>query len=103
MYKIAVMGDKDSVYGFAALGLAVYPCDNAAEGEKILKNLVKTEFGVIYMTEKLYTEMADCLEVFRSQPLPAIIPIPGVVGNTGIGMRDVSRSVEKAVGSDIVN
>ena len=33
---------------------------------------------------------------------PAIIPIPGVAGNTGIGIRDVKQSVEKAVGSDIL-
>ena len=25
MYKIAVMGDRDSIYGFAALGLDTYP------------------------------------------------------------------------------
>ena len=31
-----------------------------------------------------------------------IIPIPGVTGNTGLGLRSVSKSVEKAVGSDII-
>ena len=32
---------------------------------------------------------------------PAIILIPGVKNNTGEGMRSVSRSVEKAVGSQL--
>ena len=28
MYKIAVVGDYDSIYGFAALGLSVFPADD---------------------------------------------------------------------------
>ena len=32
-YKIAVLGDKDSVLGFKALGLDVYPAENVEENE----------------------------------------------------------------------
>ena len=42
------------------------------------------------------------IEKYKSVPLPAIIPIPGVTGNNGIGMAAVSKSVEQAVGSDIL-
>ena len=28
MYKIAVLGDRDSVYGFGAVGLEVFPIDD---------------------------------------------------------------------------
>ena len=42
------------------------------------------------------------LDHFRLQPLPAIIPIPGVTGNTGMGIKMVKKSVEQAVGSDII-
>lgn len=34
--------------------------------------------------------------------MPAVIPIPGVHGNTGYGIDMVKRSVEQAVGSDII-
>ncbi len=102
MYKIAVIGDRDSIYGFAALGLSIYPCDEAKNASKTLKQLVKENVGIIYITEKLYSELLEELEQYRDLMTPAIIPIPGVSGNTGIGMADVSRSVEKAVGSDII-
>lgn len=102
MYKIAVMGDRDSIYGFAALGLGVYPCDDVKAALKTLKQLVKDNAGIIYITEKLYSELGAELDQFRDLMTPAIIPIPGVSGNTGVGMADVSRSVEKAVGSDII-
>ena len=63
--KIAVIGDYDSIYGFAAL------------------------------TEKQ-------IEKYKEVMTPAIIQIPGVKGNTGDGIKAVRRSVEQAVGSDIL-
>ena len=35
MYKIAVMGDYDSIYGFAALGLDTFPVTSTEAGERL--------------------------------------------------------------------
>ena len=101
MYKIGVMGDKDSIYGFSAVGLDIFPTDDAQQGVKTLKR-VADEYAVIFITEKLASEMDAEIQKYRGRTVPAIIPIPGVSGNTGIGMKNVSRSVEQAVGSDIL-
>ena len=53
MYKIAVMGDYDSVYGFAALGLDIFPIASQEEAEARLHQLAAEEYGVIYITEAL--------------------------------------------------
>ena len=37
MYKIGVIGDRESILGFKAVGLTVFPCDEAEEAKKILK------------------------------------------------------------------
>ena len=42
------------------------------------------------------------LDALDGQMLPAVIPIPGVHGNTGAGLERVRACVEKAVGSDIL-
>ncbi len=102
MYKIAVLGDKDSIYGFAALGLDIYPVPDAVEGAKKLKTLADGNYAVIYLTEGLAAELTHELNHLRKLPLPAIIPIPGLTGNTGVGMQMVKKSVEQAVGSDIL-
>jgi V/A-type H+-transporting ATPase subunit F len=102
MYKIAVMGDRDSIYGFAAVGLDIYPVDDAAHVARQVRGLVEREYAIIYMTEALFNRAGADLDVFNEQPLPAIIPIPGVSGNTGLGIARVKKSVEKAVGSDII-
>ena len=55
------------------------------------------------MTEAAAVNLEKEIEKYRDLPSPAIILIPGVKGNTGEGLSAVSRSVEKAVGSDIFN
>ncbi len=102
MYRIAVLGDRDSIYGFAALGLDTYPVSETEEAAKLLKKLVDGQYAVIYVTEALQAKLETEIDRYRTVQLPAIIPIPGVSGNTGMGMRSVKKSVEQAVGSDII-
>ena len=102
MYKVAVIGDRDSIYGFAALGLDTFPVAEPSAAAKQFRQLVEGNYAVIYITEALAQQLASELERYRLAPLPAIIPIPGVSGNTGMGIRSVKKSVEQAVGSDII-
>jgi ATP synthase (F/14-kDa) subunit. len=102
MYKVAVMGDRDSIYGFAAIGLDTYAVMDTEEAAKLLKKLAESQYAVIYITESLQSGLESEIDKYMSERLPAIIPIPGVSGNTGMGMRNVKKSVERAVGSDII-
>ena len=103
MYKIAAIGDKNSIYGFASLGITIFPVDDSAQAVKILRNLAETGYGVIFITENIASQIQNEINRYNDEALPAIIPIPGVYGNTGMGMEQVSTFVERAVGSDIVN
>ena len=102
MYKVAVIGDKDSIYGFELLGLDVFSTDNVEDKEKLMKKLCNGNYGIIYVTEALAEELSELIEKYDDTTVPAVIPIPGVKGNTGMGMKSVKKSVEKAVGSDII-
>ena len=102
MYKAAVIGDYDSIYGFAALGLDTFPITSTEQAEATLRKIANGSHAVIYITEALAAELSETLDVYRTQQLPAIILIPGVSGNTGAGIAMVKKSVEQAVGSDII-
>lgn len=102
MYKVAVLGDRDSIYGFAALGLDTYPVTEHEEAAKTLKTLAEGQYAIIYITESLQAELETEIDRYVTDYLPAIIPIPGISGNTGKGIRNVKKSVERAVGSDII-
>lgn len=102
MYKLCVMGDRDSIYGFAALGLDTFPIEDTESGVRTLKRIADGDYAVIYITEALQKELKSEIDKYRDQIIPAIIPIPGVSGNTGAGIADVKKMVEQAVGSDII-
>ena len=102
--RIAVFGDRESVYGYAALGLDVFCFDVAEDYTARFKKLCQNKnYSIIFITEAVAAALEKEIEKYRSEPSPAIILIPGVSGNTGEGLSAVRKSVEKAVGSDIFN
>lgn len=102
--RIAVFGDRESVYGYAALGLDVFCFDVTEDFTARFKKLCQNKnYSIIYITEAAAAVLEKEIEKYRSEPSPAIILIPGVSGNTGEGLSAVRKSVEKAVGSDIFN
>ncbi len=96
------MGDRDSIYGFAALGMEPFPITDPTEAARQLHHMAENNYAVIYMTEALGSQLQKELDRYREEELPAIILIPGTSGNTGIGMEQVRTSVIQAVGSDII-
>jgi V/A-type H+-transporting ATPase subunit F len=96
------MGDKDSVLGFKALGLATYAVDSAEEARTTLHRIAKEDFAVIYVTETLAVELEHDINRYKDNLTPAIILIPGKEGSLGIGARNIKKAVERAVGADIL-
>ncbi|AHM58030.1 hypothetical protein EAL2_808p05270 (plasmid) [Peptoclostridium acidaminophilum DSM 3953] len=101
MYKVAVLGDRESIYGFVAIGLETFQLDNAEDGADRLKMLIEERYAVIYITEKLHEQLEELIESYNELPLPVIIQIPGLSGNTGKGMLSLKKTVIRAVGSDV--
>ena len=101
-YRIAVLGDKDSVLGFKALGLSTYAVDSGEEARATLHRIAKEDFAVIYVTETLAVELEHDINRYKDELTPAIILIPGKEGSLGIGARNIKKAVERAVGADIL-
>ena len=102
MYKIAVMGAYDSIYGFAALGLNTFPVEGHEEGRRLLHKLAESDYAVIYMTEALAAELEEEVARFKTRVTPAIILIPGREGSIGLGQSALRAAVERAVGTNIL-
>lgn len=102
MYKIAAMGDKDSVSGFMAIGIETHFVSGEDDAAVTLEKLVEQEdYAMIFITEESAAMISDKIDKYKEKMTPAIILIPGVKGNTGEGMNSVSRSIERAVGSQL--
>ena len=102
MSKIAVIGDATSVLGFKAFGLETFPCQGADDAMYALRKIASEDYGIIYITERFYRDIQEEVNKYADMRTPAIIPIPGADGTFGMGIANVKKNVEKAVGADIL-
>ena len=100
--KIAVIGDKESVLGYRAVGFHTFESEGPAPDRQLIDRLARDEFGVIFITEQALSPITDVLDKYKDEKIPAIIPIPSKDGTLGLGIRNVKSSVERAVGADIL-
>ena len=104
MYKIGVIGNRDAVLGFMAIGFSVFEADGTEAATKRLNAMVRSgEYGVIFITENYASEMEEAIAAYSDLPIPAIVSIPGEGGSMGYGMNNLRRAVERAVGVDILD
>ncbi|MGI6485585.1 MAG: V-type ATP synthase subunit F [Thermoanaerobacterales bacterium] len=102
MYKIGVIGDKDTVLAFKSLGVDIFPVMDKIQADRTLSRLAREKYAAIFVTEQIAKDIRERIEMYRNQMLPVVTLIPGNRGSLGIGIQDVKKSVEKAIGVDII-
>ncbi len=105
MYKIGVVGDKDSILCFKAFGFDVYPVSEfeTEENRKIIDKLAREGYGIIFLTEQIAHSLSETIDRYNKELTPAIILIPSNAGSLGIGLNRIRDNVEKAVGINILD
>lgn len=104
MLKIAVIGRRETVMGFTALGLEAYPVADSAEAKTVLRTLTheREDVAIIYIEEDIALELSSQIDKFKDSPKPAIILIPGREGSLGLGLNALNAAVERAIGTNIL-
>ena len=91
MSKVGIIGDKDTVMGFLALGIDIFPAYSAEEIKKTIHKLAEKEYAIIYITEEASLKAKESLAKYKDMELPAIIV-----------MNEVRESAKRAIGADIL-
>ena len=104
MFKIGVMGGRETVMGFKALGLDTCPAASAQEAKEALRRLTREsdDYAIIYIEEGLAQQLSAEIDKFKDSVTPAIILIPGREGSIGLGQSALKAAVERAVGTNIL-
>jgi len=100
--KIAVIGDRDSVTAFKALGLEIFPDTNPFAMRETIRKLAQSRYAVILITEKAAGEIPDVIAKYRASAYPVITVIPAGTGTTGLGIQGLKKDIEKAIGTDVI-
>ena len=101
--KIGVIGDRQCITGFLALGLSVYTVEDETQAQEAFRRLMRSEqYAVLYLTEAIAEPLEPEIARYRDGASPAVIVIPGVGGSRGLGLTALQQAVERAVGTDIL-
>lgn len=112
-YRIAIVGSKEAIAGFALLGVDIIPVTDETDAMPALVRLKKaviTEggrernvYGIVFVSEHLMARLTlDERRKLSKGALPAIIPVPSHHGSSGFSLQRLKAIVERAVGSDIL-
>lgn len=105
MYKIAIIGDKDTITPFKVLGIDTFDLEiteNINIEVRKLIDKISNEYGVIFIVEEYAKHASDSLEHYKKYTLPIITIIPNNKINLNLGMLNIDKNVEKAIGTNIL-
>jgi len=102
MYKIALIGNRDTIIGFKLLGVSLFPTSKKDEAVEILDKLVKEECAVIFVTEDIASQIYEEIERLQKTSFASITTIPNKLEKKYLGLKILRRNIEKAIGTDIL-
>lgn len=102
MHRIAVIGDRDSILGFRGLGVETFAVAAPGEAEATLRRLAGSGYALIFVTEGVVEGAGRVLDEYATKALPVVVTIPDAKGSRGVALAKLRRTVERAVGADIL-
>ena len=102
MSEIAMIGDRDSILGFKALGVAIFPVNTNSESIEALHEVIKQEFKVAFITEQMAPSPEEIANIIGDRTFPIVTMVPSNSGATGLAMQRLKMLVRKAAGADIL-
>lgn len=100
MYKIGVIGRRESILPYMAAGFQIYGATEAVSAASALKKAKNDGCAIIFITPETAELIPDAIAAYSGETIPAVIPLPCKGG--GIGTAQLSHAVERAVGADII-
>jgi V/A-type H+-transporting ATPase subunit F len=102
MSDIAFIGDRDTVWVFQALGTEVFFSDECDSVPKLVANVLRGEFKIIFVTEDVYDSAREGIDTLQEQAIPTFAVIPSVKGSRGTATQIIRESVRRATGAEFI-
>ncbi|MCX7784962.1 MAG: hypothetical protein N2201_01845 [candidate division WOR-3 bacterium] len=95
---IAIIGDKDTILPYRALGFKIYPCDLQSARASVEKALIENK--VIFFTPEIFPVLKDLISQFSKSPLPCFVALPSL--EEKVSEERIREIVKKATGTDLL-
>ena len=100
--KIGAIGENDVMLIFKAVGVDVYPVANVEEAAGYLRKLASEDYGIIFMTETIASELDPIIKKYSDKIIPSILIVPGIGKRNNYAIQRLRQAIIKAVGADIL-
>ncbi len=101
--QIAALGPRDFVMPFGAVGAKSFVVEDEAGAREQAQAILKENFAVILIHEKLAEALADVFQSVQEQPTPCIVALPFIEESTGRAVQQLRTALRRATGTDIWN
>ena len=103
MSKAIAIGEKHLILGFKGVGFEVVPVE---ESSKLMSELIALsrdpEIGIVLITESMAEKNPQAILEFRHRSSAILTIIPTHEGSRHTSFQEIRKSVEKAIGVDIL-
>jgi len=104
--KIAIIGGKDAIMAFKAIGIDTFPVPLREDIEGLtqatLKKLIQEGYGIIFVTEDIAKRIESIMNEVKERPIPSIVVIPGTKPKEGFASARIRAIVRKSLGIDLL-
>ncbi len=103
MSKVVFVGEERIGYLFRSFDFTMIPVKTSEEALNEIKNIYKNKkFDIIITTEDLAVSLGEFMQK-KADVMPVIFVLPSPMHYEGLGIQWIRKSVERAVGIDILS
>ena len=99
--KIAVIGSKDSVLVFKAVGCDVFGVDSEHK-TRVALNKAISQYKMILITDDYAKYVKDIISDTKTTAYPVVLVIPSGTRKSNYALNKINEDVEKALGVNIL-
>jgi vacuolar-type H+-ATPase subunit F/Vma7 len=101
--KIFVLGDRETIFPFEAVGAALFPVLTAEEFRRAW-NEIKAQKApaLVFLTPAAYALGQREVQAARAEGKNTIVVLPFAVGETEPGLEEMRRELARAIGADLI-
>lgn len=101
--KIAIIGDKDLVEGFAAAGFQVFSPEDKKEAiAASVDEVVKNNFSLCFILERYALKIKEKIRELDEKIYPAIVIVPDYREDFGLAAESLKEIVVRAIGTESI-
>ena len=100
--KVSVIGNRDDVLFFLALGLNVVFAESVEECREKLQNFLNNDFKLVYITEKFFDALSSEIDNLQGKYGATIVFIPEGNKKSDIGDKMLEIYAKRATGGTSV-